>query len=75
MTELNGFYNEEVLNELLYNEEITTLEHIYHFSQERIDDFKKYCERRKINESEEAAKAYLNYRLKREERAHVETLD
>ena len=44
MAELNGYYNEEVLQELLYNKKITTLEYVYHHSKERIDDFKKYLE-------------------------------
>jgi len=75
MPELQGFYNEDVLEELLYNGEITTLEYVYHHSQERKDDFKDYCQRRGLQETEDAAKAYLNYLLKREENAHVDNLD
>lgn len=75
MAELEGFYNENVLEELLYNNKISTLEYIYHHSQERIDDFKKYCQRRGSDETEEAAKAYCKFLLKREENAHVENLD
>lgn len=75
MSQLEGFYNEDVLEELLYNNKISTLEYIYHHSQERIDDFKKYCQRRGTDETEEAAKAYCNFLLKREENAHVENLD
>ena len=75
MSELEGFYNEDVLEELLFNNKISTLEYIYHHSQEKIDDFKKYCQRRVTDETEEAAKAYCNFLLKREENAHVENLD
>lgn len=75
MAELKGYYNEEVLQELLYNKKITTLEYVYHHSKERIDDFKKYCQKRGIEETEEAAKAYCDFLLKREEYAHVDDLD
>ena len=75
MAPLNGFYNEDVLEELLYDGKITQLEAIYHHSQERIDDFKSYCQRRKIQEDEDAAKAYADYRLKRIEHAHTDMLD
>lgn len=75
MTKLQGFYNEDVLEELLYNGEITWLEFIYHHSKERIDDFKTYCQRRGLQETEETAEAYSDYLLKREENAHVEDLD
>ena len=75
MIELKGFYKEETLEELLFKGNITNLEFIYHHSQERIDDFKSYCQRRNIQEDEEAAKAYADYRLKRIEHAHTDMLD
>ena len=75
MTELKGFYNEDVLEELLYNGEITRLEYIYHHSQERIDDFKMYCQKRELHENEAAAEAYSEFILKRQENAHTELLD
>lgn len=75
MTELNGFYNENVLEELLYNDKITLLEAIYHHSQERIDDFKAYCQKRNLQEDEAAAEAYYDFILKRQENAHSELLD
>ena len=75
MTKLQGFYNEDVLEELLYNGEITWLEFIYHHSQEKIDAYKAYCQRRGLQETEETAEAYSDYLLKREENAHVEDLD
>ena len=75
MANLKGFYNEEVLEELLFDGKITRLEFIYHHSQERIDDFKAYCQKRGLQEDETAAEAYADFRLKREENAHVDTLD
>ena len=75
MTGLNGFYNEDVLEELLYNGKITQLEAIYHHSQERIDDFKTYCQKRGLQEDEAAAEAYSDFILKHQENAHTELLD
>ena len=43
---LKGFYNEEILDDLLFEGKICRLEYIYHHSQERIDDYKKYSQRR-----------------------------
>ena len=75
MVPLKGFYNEDVLQELLYKGEITQLEYIYHHSQERIDNFKAYCQKRGIQEDETAARAYMDWLLKQEENAHTELLD
>ena len=73
--QLKGFYNEDTLDELLYNEKITRLEYIYHHSQERIDDFKEYCKKRNLKEDEAAAEQYSDFILKRQENAHTEMLD
>lgn len=75
MAKLEGFYNENVLEELLYNEKISRLEFIYHHSQERIDDFKAYCQKRGLQEDEAAAEQYSDFILKRQENAHTELLD
>ena len=75
MADLKGFYNEAVLEELLYNDRITLLEFIYHHSQECIDDFKAYCQKRGLQEDEAAAEAYHDFMLKRQENAHTELLD
>ena len=75
MTDLKGFYNEDVLEELLFKNEISHLEFIYHHSQERIDDFKSYCTEKGIQEDERAAEAYESFRIKCEENSHVENLD
>ena len=75
MLELKGFYKEETLEELLYKGNITSLEFIYHHSQERIDDFKAYCQKKGLQEDEESAKQYFDYCLQREEKYHTEGLD
>lgn len=75
MTDLKGFYNEQILEQLLYNGEITRLEYIYHHSQERIDNFKMYCQKRSLQENETAAEAYNDFILKLQEQSHTELLD
>lgn len=73
--ELMGFYNEDVLSELLYNEEISHLEYIYHHSRERIEDFKGYCGENGFNEDEEAAESFFDNLLRREEESHLDNMD
>jgi len=75
MTLSKGFYNEEILQELLYKGEISHLEFVYHHSQERIDDFKEYCQKRGLQEDDVAAGAYMDWLLKQEENAHTDMLD
>ncbi len=75
MLELKGFYKEETLEELLFKGNISSLEFIYHHSQERIDDFKAYCQKRRLQENEAAAEAYSDFILKRQEESHTELLD
>ena len=75
MLELKGFYKEETLEELLYKGSISRLEFIYHHSQERIDDFKAYCQKRGLQEDEAAAEQYTDFILQRQEESHTELLD
>ena len=75
MKELKGFYNEEVLEEMLYKGEISRLEFIYHHSQKRIDDYKAYCQKKGLQEDEESAEAFADFLLRREEKEHTEELD
>lgn len=72
---LEGYYNEEVLEELLYKEEISRLEFIYHHSKERIDEYKEYCQKRKLKEDEMSAEAFCDYLLRKEERGHTDFCD
>lgn len=73
--ELKGFYDEQVLDEMLGKGEINELEFIQHHSQEMIDDFKYYCQHRKIEEDNDAAIAYARFLLKRQQHAHTEGMD
>lgn len=75
MLELKGFYKEETLEELLYKGNISRLEFIYHHSQERIDDFKTYCQKHGLQENETAAEQYSDFILQRQEESHTELLD
>ena len=75
MITLKGFYNEQTLDEMLFKGQISRLEYIYHHSQEMIDDFKQYCQKKRLQENEETANSYTAYCLKREEKAHIEELD
>lgn len=72
----NGnFLPEDVLLEQLFNGQITRLQFVYRHSQERIDDYKSYCEKRGFEENEKSAEAYMDFLLKREEYAHTEDFD
>ena len=75
MIELKGFYDVNVLQELLYNEKITWMEYIYHHSQEKIDAFNEFCREKGLQENEESASAFCDYELKCEEKAHTDSLD
>ena len=72
---LNGFYNEEVLQELLHEEKITYLDYVYHHSQEMIDEFKDYCNQNNLPEDELSANKFLDWQLQMEEEAHTDGLD
>lgn len=69
------YNNEETLQELLYKGDITQLEYIYHHSQEKIDEYKEYCQRRNLQENEDSASSFSEYLLKCEEEEHTDTLD
>lgn len=75
MIELKGFYNQNTLQELLYKGNITQLEYIYHHSQEKIDAYKAYCQKRNLQEDEKSAVAFSDYLLRFEESSHTELLD
>ena len=40
---LEGFYNEDVLDELLEEGKITNLDYIYHHSEEMKSNYAEYC--------------------------------
>ena len=72
---LEGFYNEEYLDPLVYEGKITRLEYIYHHSQEMIDEFKNYCSQNGLQEDETAANKFMDWQLQMEEQAHTDGLD
>lgn len=69
--ELQGFYNEETLNELLDNKQISTMEYIYHHSPEMKEDFVDFCHDSALEINESAAQKYMEYRLTLENTADV----
>ena len=57
---LVGFYNEDVLDELLEEGKITNLDYIYHHSEEMKSDYAEYCGEDKLEQNEETAGAFLS---------------
>lgn len=72
---LNGFYNEETLEQLLYEGKITRLEYIYHHSQEMKDEFSDFCRQNNLEENDESAEKFWDNLLQMEEEAHINGLD
>ena len=56
---LEGFYNEDVLDELLEEGKITNLDYIYHHSEEMKSNFAEYFSEDELEKNEEAAGAFL----------------
>ena len=56
---LEGFYNEDVLDELLEEGKITNLDYIYHHSEEMKSNYAEYCSEDKLEQNEETAGAFL----------------
>lgn len=59
MVELKGYYNENVLQELLDDNKISSLEYIYHHSEDKIDKFRGFCQCNNIPEDEHSAVLFL----------------
>lgn len=58
---LEGFYNEDVLDELLEEGKISNLDYIYHHSEEMKAEYSKYCSEgdNPVEQTEESAGAFL----------------
>lgn len=69
---LKGFYSEDVLRPLLYEGKITTLEFLFHTSEEQKQEFENYCKENGLPLDEDSAKKFMDYQLKEEERIHRE---
>lgn len=72
---LEGFQDEQTLNELLYEGKISQLEYIRHHSQEMTDEFKEFCKQNGLEENEESADRFRDNLLRKEEEAHTDGLD
>lgn len=59
--ELNGYYNEETLNKMLEEQEITHLEYIFHHSPEMKAEFEEFCKEKEYPQDEKAARAYFDH--------------
>lgn len=76
MKELKGFFPEDDLQQMLFNDEIKKHDYFLHHSQEMKDRYEKYCQSKNLDpNTESAADRFCNYILKREEKEHTEMLD
>ena len=57
--ELNGFYNEEELAELLDRNEITRKDFITHYSPELLKQYEDFCSDFGLEQNEDSAEQFL----------------
>lgn len=72
---LEGYYNEETLQEMLHNEEISSLTYVCHHSEKRKMDFISFCSERGINIDERAAEQFIEHKLNEEVNMHSDNID
>ena len=72
---LEGFYSENVLQEMLHNGEIDHLQYVCHHSEERKMAFVSFCGERGLSADDKAAQQFVEYQLNQEKEAHTEYLD
>lgn len=58
---LNGYYNDEILNKMLEEEKISHLEYIFHHSPEMKAEFEEFCNEKGLTQDEKAARAYFDH--------------
>lgn len=75
MVKLEGFYNDETLKPMLYNGEITTLDYVYHQSEQMKQQYITYCQERGLEQNEKSAQTFLEWSLNQEEKSHSKYLD
>lgn len=75
MAELKGYYNQEVLDEMLHENRIGRLEYIYHHSEQMKEDYSQFCREGRLDQDEASAEKFFDARLEREEKSHTEYLD
>lgn len=72
---LEGFYSENELQEMLHNGEIDHLQYVCHHSEERKMAFVSFCGERGLSADDKAAQQFVEYQLNQEKEAHTEYLD
>ena len=60
--ELNGFYDEEELAEMLDRKEITRKEYITHHSAELLKQYEEFCSDFGLEQNEESAEQFVDMR-------------
>ena len=75
MVKLEGFYNDDTLKPMLHNGKITTLDYVYHQSEQIKQQYIDYCQERGLQQDEKSAKTFMEWSLNQEEKAHSEYLD
>lgn len=72
---LEGFYSENELQEMLHNGDINHLQYVCHHSEGRKIAFVSFCGERGLSADDKAAQQFVEYQLNQEEKAHSEYLD
>lgn len=72
---LEGFYSENELQEMLHKGDIDHLQYVCHHSEERKIAFVSFCGERGLSADDKAAQQFVEYQLNQEEKAHSEYLD
>ena len=72
---MEGFYSENELQEMLHNGDINHLQYVCHHSEERKMAFVSFCGERGLSADDKAAQQFVEYQLNQEEKAHSEYLD
>ena len=75
MVKLEGFYNDDTLKPMLHNSEITTLDYVYHQSEQLKEQYIDYCKKRGLQQNEKSAQTFLEWSLNLEEKEHTDYLD
>lgn len=69
---INGYYSDEELMNLLAEDKITRLDYVTHRSEEDTQMFKQYCEDNDLEEDEHAAAQFLDHLDEQQEKYHDE---
>ena len=71
MKNLEGFHDEEELQQLLFDGEINHLSYVFHHSEEKKMAFLDYCNKNGLQEDDAAAQQFLKAELQEEEDNHT----